>query len=149
MKKITIQSLMVAICCLATYFTPLHADNDKPIQVKDLPQIAQTILSQHFNGQKVVLATVETSLIDRSYDVVLQNGTKLEFDKNGRVTEVVCKQGVVPAELIPTAINHYLQENYPDQKVWKIEIQKNEYEVELTNGLEISFNKRYQVIDID
>ncbi|MCI5855377.1 MAG: hypothetical protein MR005_07580 [Prevotella sp.] len=31
----------------------------------------------------------------------------------------------------------------------KIEFNKNEYEVELSNGLDITFNKHFQVIDID
>ena len=30
-----------------------------------------------------MLATIETGVINKSYDVVLQNGTKLEFDKKG------------------------------------------------------------------
>ena len=94
-------------------------------------------------------ATIETGLIDKSYEVVLQNGTKIEFDKKGNVTEVECKQGAVPAALIPQAISTYLQTNQAGQTVRKIEFNKNEYEVELSNGLDITFNKRFQVIDID
>lgn len=58
-----------------------NAGNDKPISVNALPAKAQTLLSQHFNGQKVMLAIIESGVVSRSYDVVLQNGTKLEFDK--------------------------------------------------------------------
>ena len=38
---------------------------------------------------------------------------------------------------------------YPAQAVKKIEMNKNEYEVELANGLDLTFNKHFQVIDID
>ena len=107
------------------------------------------MLSQHFNNHKVMLATIETGVISRSYDVVLQNGTKLEFDKKGNLTEIECKQGIVPVELIPQAITNYLKDNYAGQSVKKIEINKNEYEVELTNGLDLTFNKHFQLIDID
>ena len=96
-----------------------------------------------------MLATIETGVINKSYDVVLQNGTKLEFDKKGNLTEIDCKQGKVPAKLIPKAIRNYLKENYPAQAVKKIEMNKNEYEVELANGLDLTFNKHFQVIDID
>lgn len=52
----------------------------------------------------VILATIESDIVSRSYDVVLQNGTKLEFDKKGNLTEVDCKQETVPDLLIPQAI---------------------------------------------
>ena len=128
---------------------PANADNNKPIKVTDLPLKAQTVLSQHFNNQKVTFASIESGIIDKNYDVVLQNGTKLEFDKKGNVTEIDCKQGAVPEKLIPQAINTYLQENHFGQTVRKIEFNKNEYELELSNGIDITFNKHFQVIDID
>ena len=128
---------------------PANADNNKPIKVTDLPVKAQTVLSQHFNNQKVNFASIESGIIDKNYDVVLQNGTKLEFDKKGNVTEIDCKQGAVPEKLIPQAINTYLQENHFGQTVRKIEFNKNEYELELSNGIDITFNKHFQVIDID
>ncbi|MFW5623629.1 MAG: PepSY-like domain-containing protein, partial [Prevotella pectinovora] len=99
--------------------------------------------------QKVMLATIESGVVSRSYDVVLKNGTKLEFDKRGNLTEIDCKQGIVPDQLIPQAINNYLKENYEGQSVRKIEINRKEYEVELTNGLDLTFNKHFQLIDIE
>ena len=148
MKRI-LRILMIAICCMVSCNMVANADNDKPISVNTLPAKAQTLLSQHFNGQKVILATIETGVINKSYDVVLQNGTKLEFDKKGNLTEIDCKQGKVPAKLIPQAIRNYLKKNYPAQAVKKIELSKNEYEVELANGLDLTFNKHFQLIDID
>ena len=81
--------------------------------------------------------------------MVLNNGTKIEFDRKGNVTEVDCKQGSVPEDLIPQSIISHLKENYPGQTVRKIEIDRNEYDVELSNGLDITFNKSFKVIDID
>jgi predicted metal-dependent hydrolase len=141
--------LMIAICCILSCNMAANAGNDKPISVNALPAKAQTLLSQHFNGQKVMLATIESGVVSRSYDVVLQNGTKLEFDKKGNLTEIDCKQAIVPDQLIPQAIRNYLMENYPAQAVKKLEMNKNEYEVELANGLDLTFNKHFQLIDID
>ena len=148
MKRI-LRILMIAICCMVSCNMVANAGNDKPISVNALPAKAQTLLSQHFNGQKVMLATIESGVVSRSYDVVLQNGTKLEFDKKGNLTEIDCKQATVPAKLIPQAIRNYLKENYPAQAVKKIEMNKNEYDVELANGLDLTFNKHFQLIDID
>lgn len=148
MKRM-IRILMIAICCMLSCNMAANAGNDKPISVNALPAKVQTLLSQHFNDQKVMLATIESGVVSRSYDVVLQNGTKLEFDKKGNLTEVDCKQDIVPAQLIPQAIRNYLKDNYAGQSVKKIEINKNEYEVELANGLDLTFNKHFQLIDID
>lgn len=148
MKRI-LRILMIAICCMVSCNMVANAGNDKPISVNALPAKAQTLLNQHFNGQKVMLATIESGVVSRSYDVVLQNGTKLEFDKKGNLTEIDCKQGTVPDQLIPQAIKNYLMDNYPAQAVKKIEMNKNEYEVELANGLDLTFNKHFQLIDID
>lgn len=141
--------LVIAICCILSSNIVANADNDKPISVNALPAKAQALIRNHFSNQKVALATIESGVISKSYDVVLRNGTKLEFDKKGNLTEIDCKRGAVPAQLIPKAIKIYLQHNYPDQVVRKMEIKKNEYEVELENGLELTFNKHFKLIDVD
>lgn len=139
--------MMVMVCSVVLFSTTACADKNKPIQVNELPAKAQTVLTTHFSGQKVAL-TIKENGFD-GYDVVLQNGTKLEFDRKGNLTEVDCKQGTVPAKLIPQPIKSYVQANYSGQNIKKMEIDKNEHEVELSNGLDITFNKRFQVIDID
>ena len=95
--KRSIRMMLVALSSIVLCSATACADNDKPIDVSNLPAKAQTTLTTHFNKQKVVLATIEAGIVNKSYDVVLQNGTKLEFDKKGNLTEVDCKQGTVPA----------------------------------------------------
>lgn len=141
--------VMIAICCMMSFNIVANAGNDKPINVNELPAKAQTLLSKHFKGQKVMLATIESGVVSRSYDVVLRNGTKLEFDKKGNLTEIDCKQGIVPSQLIPQPIKNYLKKNYRGEAVKKIELNNKEYEVELTNGIDLTFNKHFQLIDID
>ena len=148
MKRI-MRILMIAICCMMSFNIVANAGNVKPINVKELPAKAQTLLTKHFKGQKVMLATIESGVVSRSYDVVLRNGTKLEFDKKGNLTEIDCKQGIVPSQLIPQPIKNYLKENYRGEIVRKIELNKKEYEVELANGIDLTFNKHFQLIDID
>ena len=140
---------MIAIYCILSCNILASAGNDKPISVTTLPIKAQILLTNYFGNQKVALATIESGVVNKSYDVVLQNGTKLEFNKKGELTEIDCKQGVVPVNLIPLSIKNYLQNNYPGQSVKKLEIKKKEYEVELFNGMDLTFNKHFQLIDID
>lgn len=147
--KRTMRIMMIAIYCILSCNILASAGNDKPISVTTLPIKAQILLTNYFGNQKVALATIESGVVNKSYDVVLQNGTKLEFNKKGELTEIDCKQGVVPVNLIPLSIKNYLQNNYPGQSVKKLEIKKNEYEVELSNGMDLTFNKHFQLIDID
>jgi len=123
------------------------ADNDKPINFTQLPQAAQKFVKQHFPKAKI--AFVDAELFDKSYNVVFNNGDKLEFDKKGEWTEVNCKSTVVPAKVIPTPIKKYVETNYPEAKVLSIERDRYDYEVKLSNFWEIKFDMNFNVIDMD
>ena len=81
--------------------------------------------------------------------MIFTNGDKLEFDKKGVWTEVNCKYSAVPVAVVPDAIKKYVTTNYPDAKMLKIERDKYDYEVKLSNGWEIKFDMQFNVIDID
>lgn len=126
------------------------AGNDKPIQVTELPKSAQSFIKNHFADQSVAVAKMETEFMDKSFDVIFTNGDKVEFDKKGKWTKVDCKHGQVPQGIIPMPIQKYIAKNYPDAKVIKIELtDRKGYEVDLNNGLDIEFDKRMNVKDID
>jgi len=149
MMKKNMKKWMMALVCLLGLQTTACADNDHPISVDQLPATAQQIIKKHFAEQKVVLAKMENGLIEKSYDVLFTNGTKIEFDRNGNWTEISCKEQAVPAALVPAAIATYVKKNYPGTSVHKIEKDRRSLEVELSNGLEITFDTRFQVTDID
>ena len=126
------------------------AGNDKPIQVSELPQKAQQFIKKHFADQSVAMAKMETEFMDKSYDVIFTNGDKVEFDKKGKWTSVDCKHTQVPAEVIPVDVQKYVTRNYPDAKIQKIEVtDRKGYEIDLSNGFDIEFDKKMNVIDID
>ena len=54
---------MIAICCMVSCNMVANAGNNKPISVNALPAKVQTLLSQHFNGQKVMLVTIESGVV--------------------------------------------------------------------------------------
>lgn len=139
----------MALLCLVTLSTALHADNDRPVTVEQLPAPAQQVIKTHFAGLKVSLAKVESGLIETSYDVLFTNGTKVEFDRKGNWTEIMCKGTSVPAALVPAAIGQYVKTNYPDAQIVKIEKDKRKYDVDLSNGVEVTFDSRFKVTDID
>lgn len=147
--KATLRNWMIALVCVFTIGATASADNEKPINVSQLPATAQQLIKKNFSNHRVALAKVESGIIEKSYDVIFTNGDKLEFDRNGKWTEVSCKTSAVPAALVPSAIASYMRSNYPGQRIIKIERDRKEYEVELASGVEITFNTKFQVIDID
>lgn len=144
-----LKASIAALFCLFVVSVNAVASNDKPIEVSQLPQTAQQVLKKDFSKMKIALAKMESGLFDTSYDIIFTNGDKVEFDRNGNWTELKCKYSQVPARLIPAAISSYVKKNYPSTKVLEIERDRNEYDVKLSNGIEITFNKKFQVIDID
>lgn len=143
-----IRILSVALLAVIAWQAPLVADNDKPISVSQLPAKAQQVIKKNFASKKIAVV-VQDGMINKSYDVMFTNGDKVEFNRNGEWTEIDCRRTMVPTALIPSAIKTYVTQNYPDAKVLKIEKDGSEYEVKLSTGMEITFNKNYQAIDID
>ena len=144
------KKLVLAVVAMFAVSTMVMADNDKPVQVNQLPAKAQTFLTTYFKDAKVALATQDTELFSKSYEVVFNNGDKAEFDKSGEWTEVRCRQTGVPAAIVPAQIAEYVKTTYPDAQILQIERDdRGEYEVKLSNRWEITFNKQMQVVDID
>ncbi len=144
------KKLVFLLVCLFTLQTVARADDDKPIQVTQMPQPAQQFIKQHFADSKVALAKMESDFFYKSYEVIFTNGNKVEFGKNGNWEEVNCKYTSVPTAIIPTTIiQKYVTTNYPDTRVLKIERDKKEYEVQLSNRVELKFDLKFNLIDID
>lgn len=144
------KKLAFLIVCLFTLNLTVWAGNDKPIQVEELPKAAQQFIKSHFSNQSVAMAKMETEFLDKSYDVIFTNGDKVEFDKKGKWTNVDCKHTQVPAAIIPNAIQQYVGQHYPDAKVVQIELtDRKGYDVDLNNGFDIEFDKKFRVVDID
>ncbi|HIX86480.1 MAG TPA: PepSY-like domain-containing protein [Candidatus Parabacteroides intestinigallinarum] len=141
---------MLWVCMCALGATTVWADSDKPIQYKDLPVAAQRFVERHFPGRKIALARMDAGFFDKSYDVIFVNGDKIEFDKKGDWKEMrSARGGVVPASAVPAAINTRVTRDYPGIYIMEIERDKNEYEVKLSNGRDLTFDKRFRLIDMD
>lgn len=143
------KKLVVLFVSLFALISVARADNDKAIQMDQLPQQAQQFIKQHFAGNNVAIAKVENDLFSKSYDVIFANGNKVEFDRAGEWKEVDCKYDQVSSAIIPEPIRKYATANYPDAKVVKIERDRKDYEVKLSGGLELKFDLKFNLINID
>jgi hypothetical protein len=129
--------------------TAVFADNDKPVTVDQLPASARQFVEKYFPNVKVSFAKMETEMFDKSYKVVFADGSKVEFDKKGEWTDVDCKFTQVPAGIVPQQIVDYVAANYSDAKILDIDRDKHDYEVSLSNRLELKFDLKFNLIGID
>lgn len=147
--KTFIISLILALAAAVPAAASPDMGDDKAIHPSRLPKAALQTINTHMRGRKIALAKVESELFSKSYTVIFTNGEKIEFDGRGRWTEIKCKRSAVPATLVPARIAAYIRENYPDCRILETERDDDEYEVKLSNYLEVTFNKKFEVIDID
>ncbi len=148
-KKIMKKILLILVAIFSVGVLAASADNDKLINKNQLPAPAQKFIDKHFAGIDLVYAKEEYNILFSSYEVRLANGAKLEFSNKGNWEEVDCQSNEVPAAIIPQPIRAYVSKNYPAEKILMIEKNRNDYEVKLSNRLELKFDKNFNIYDID
>lgn len=144
MKKIIVCLMMICVCAYSGFARDVITMNPK-----ELPAAAQTFLKQYFGDRQISYIKVESEFLAKKYEVVMTDRTKIEFDGKGNWEEVDCKRNQLPKELIPAYIQQFVGTNYPSAAYHKIERDRGEVEVELSNRLSLKFNKKGQLIDID
>ena len=145
------KKLFIASFGLMMLQTPAFADDDKPIQINQLPVKAQTILKNNFGHLKIEKAEMEEEDGRRRYEVEFTNGASIEFNRHGEWKEIECEKSGVPSRLVPMQILKHVKHRWPNKnvKILKIERKQKKYEVELSNDIEITFNQNFKVIDVD
>ena len=148
MKKIVEKVVLVLLCVQVICLTAC-AKGDKIVTFAELPTVAQTFVETHFGKQNISIVMKDSEIFDTSYDVIMKDGSKVEFDKKGEWTSVKCINNAVPKVIVPQSISEYVSQNYPDVLITGIEKDKKEFEIHLSNRLELTFNKQGALIDID
>ena len=142
MKKIVYLALFIGLA-----FTNTSCNNGK----KSL--FINTFVKTYFPDTEVI-ANIKDGL---DYDVTLSDYTQIGFDGNlfGKLEwdEVDCRHAslstTVPAALVPAEITNYVNRIHGSQTITKISKDNRGWDIELSNGIEIEFDKRFNVIDFD
>ncbi len=145
MKKLF---LLFAVAIFA--LIPVSAKDKISRNVADLPAAAQTMLKKYFSGEDVSHIKIDKHFFGGvDYDVILENGTEIEFDEAGTWKEIDCGRRAVPNDLIHKPIRDYIKNNFKNQKIVKIEIKSNKYNIELINGVDLEFDRAGNFLRID
>lgn len=121
----------------------------KSITVGQLPVAAQAFLKEYFSDEEVLLVKQDDDFMRKDYKVALKNGARIEFDDKGNWTEVTVTRGMVPLMIVPAAVVDYVGRNYAGEHIMSIDRDRKTTEVKLSNGLELQFDKKCRLMDID
>ena len=69
---------------------------DKIIPASQLPAAATTFINEYFPGQTISYAKIDKEFRGIKYEVRLNNGVKLDFDKKGKWDKVDCNNSDAP-----------------------------------------------------
>ncbi|SEI74689.1 Putative beta-lactamase-inhibitor-like, PepSY-like [Dyadobacter koreensis] len=143
MKNLLTLALIVFVFCMS-------CDNDKDEIVDEtrLPTVAQEFVQTHFPAAKVNQVVRDKDNNEVDYDVTLDNGTRLAFDKDGNVEDIESRTKL-PDSVIPAKVLEYVTENYPDHQIIEWEKDRTDQEVKLSNNLELKFDLSGTFLRID
>lgn len=132
----------------ATIFS--SCSKEIPVEVKALPVEAQQFMASYYSDVTPILVIKDIDDFVVTYKVSYKDGTSLEFNKKGEWIKVEAPlTGAVPTEIVPVKIKEFVDANYPDVPIIKIEKDKSEWEIKLATRVEFTFNKDFILIESD
>ena len=145
MKKIFVSAALLFAGITASF----AGDRERPITLDKLPAAAQEFLAANFKDLTLAYAVEDPKFIGSVYEVIYTDRTEVDFESNGEWSSVERKYAAVPAAIVPVQIADYVKKSFAGESIRKIDRDKYTWEVEHSNGLEIKFDRNFQVIDID
>ncbi len=113
-----------------------------------LPAPITDFIKQHFPNASVVGVEPDHEHGGLEYDVYLSDGTQIDFDANNQWEKVECMRGV-PSFFVPKAIATYVKGSYQNLAITKINKEYHGYDIELANGMELSFDRSGRFLGMD
>ena len=83
----------VFIAMMVLFFGVLaaKADNDRVVSKDKLPVAAAKFLADNFANNKISYVKEERDFLEKNFEVVFTDGSKIEFLRNGEWKEVDCR----------------------------------------------------------
>lgn len=137
--------ILVLICLLCSLGIEAQ---ERRVLKSDLPKRAMNFLDE-FYKQSQVSCWKEGRYIGIKYEVNLDNGTTLEFDRQGRLGSIDCGPGeFVLLEILPDELRDFITLEYSGRKVTEYSIDNRgtryeKHEIEFLGGFEITIKGEY------
>lgn len=123
------------------FFTAMTISAQKKIEVTELPLASINFIREYFPSATVVKAKKDAEQGEKGYEVILSDGTEVEFWKDGKWREVDGKKNPIPTAYIDRKIVDYVAKNYPNNKITHIDYGHKDVDVDLTDKIDLEFTK--------
>lgn len=122
-------------------FIAVTVNAQKRIEPSELPIGATEFLTQYFPTGVIEKAKKDAEHGEKGYEVILTDGTEIEFWKDGKWREVDGKGKPIPTGFINPDIVEYVSKNYPDNKITHIDYGHKDVDVDLEGNIDLEFSK--------
>lgn len=144
MKKI------VALLLMVTSVFAVSARDTISRDANVLPVAAKMVLKGNFKAGISFIKIDKTLGIVNDYEVILDDGSEITFDKNGNWQDIEVRSNKsVPAGLVPAGITNYVKKNMKNVRIIGLEKNRGGYTADLSNGVEIKFDKNGNFVRFD
>lgn len=134
--------LLVGLFCFTNIFAQV-----KHINKTDLPVNIIKFLDKFYN-QNQFLCYKEGRYLDIEYEITIDNGTSLEFDRKGYLKSIDCSPNnyihlsILPKELVELLVSNFKGKRIVEYTVEDRDTRYEQHEVEFDDGFELIFNGR-------
>lgn len=144
------KKLLLAFALILGSMTALSAKDKYAHDASVLPESARSTIASNFKAA-VSLVKIDKGIGGiHEYEVILTDGTEISFDKNGNWDNVeTSRHTSVPGGFIPAGVKDYVARQHAGTKIVGIDKERNGYEVELSNGIDMKFDKSGKFIRYD
>lgn len=145
-----VRKFLIALVAIIGISSAAMASDKYVHDASVLPKGAQSTLAKNFKSKVSVVKIDKDFGRISEYEVVMSDGAEVTFDNDGNWKDVeVNVTKSVPAGFIPTSISNYVKMNHKGKRIVGIEKTRSGYEVELSNGIEMKFDKEGKFIKFD
>lgn len=115
-----------------------------PILYQKLPQQSRTFVKKYWLEANLNLIYKT----DFGYQVTLDNGVVVKFDRNGKWFNMTGFDAL-PTAMLPQGINNYMAQYYPDEIVLSVKRHSKGYDITVMKGLVMKFTLQGKFIRLD
>ena len=142
MKKLLFFGLIVGLFSLSS------CEKDTVVPENEIPTEIKSYLDTHFSDYPLMGIVKNLDGIELTYDVTLENGFFLQFDRYKNIEEI---RGVlqIPDSAIPSKILSFVNQHYSGHFIIIWEEDDQNQDVTLSNQTKLEFNKDGEFLRIE
>jgi len=135
MKKFLL-FFVCASAAIAVSAAPQEVDFDK------LPKNSQEFVQKNFANEKVKSVVMDREASWDKYTVYFNSGTQVSFEGgSGDCSEIIMKNGTVPASAIQPRLRSYVASQYPSSQIVLYQTTADGYRLGLSDKTFLEFDK--------